>query len=129
MVPIVAEPPAVPFTDQVTDLLELPDTATLNWKESPARMFALAGDTTTLTKLVGGGVCLFDEVDAAQPAINSSTNTMPRWSNLRIFSDTPQEQFKRAVSLQHGQVGGYWTKGQKWANDLDSRRDSKALSR
>jgi hypothetical protein len=56
--------------------LEVPETTLLNEKESPARMFALVGDTATLTETGGGGVCLFDEVVAAQPASDSATNTI-----------------------------------------------------
>jgi hypothetical protein len=53
MVPSAAEPPAVPLTDQVTAMFVVPDTAAENANESPARMFAVEGDTVTVG--VGGG--------------------------------------------------------------------------
>jgi hypothetical protein len=112
MVPTAAEPPAAPFTDQVTEVLEVPETLALKGKESPARTFALDGDTTTLTE-GGGDGCLVGEVEAAQPAIDSARNAAAKCRALRIFSGTSEEQFERAVSLGHGAAGGYWTKGQK----------------
>ena len=113
MVPRAAEPPTVPFTYQVTEVLEAPETVALNGKDSPARTFALEGDTTTVTEGGGDDGCLVDEVEAAQPAIKSYRNTVVRCRTLRIFSDTPEERFERAVSLGHGAPGGYWTEGQK----------------
>jgi hypothetical protein len=113
MVPRAAEPPTAPFTDQVTEVLEVPETLALKGKESPARTFALEGDTTTLTEGGGGDGCLVGEVEAAQPAIESARNTAVRCRALCIFSGTPEEQFERAVSLGHGAARGYWTNGQK----------------
>jgi len=52
MVPSAAEPPAVPFTVQVTMVLEFPDTVAMNWNESPARMLAVVG--LTVTDVVAG---------------------------------------------------------------------------
>ncbi len=52
MVPSVDEPPP---TDQVTAVFVVPDTVSLNWKVSPARMLAVGGDTTTLIEDGGGG--------------------------------------------------------------------------
>jgi hypothetical protein len=119
MVPRATEPPTAPFTDQVTEVLEVPETLALNGKESPARTFALEGDTTTLTEGGGGDGCLVGEVEAAQPAIESARNTEVRCRTLRIFSGAPEERFERAVSLGHGAGGGYWTKGQKLADVLE----------
>ena len=51
MVPSVEAPP---LTDQVTAVFVVPDTVSLNWKVSPARMVAVGGDTTTLIE--DGGV-------------------------------------------------------------------------
>jgi len=55
MVPRAAEPPVAPLTDQVTAVFDVPDTLAKKDKESPARMFALAGETTTVMEPGGGG--------------------------------------------------------------------------
>ena len=52
MVPSVEAPP---LTDQVTAVFVVPDTVSLNWKVSPARMLAVEGETTTLIEDGGGG--------------------------------------------------------------------------
>jgi len=52
MAPSVEAPP---LTDQVTAVFVVPDTVSLNWKVSPARMLAVEGDTTTLIEDGGGG--------------------------------------------------------------------------
>ena len=44
-----------PLTDQVTAVFVVPDTVSLNWNVSPARMLAVGGDTTTLIEDGGGG--------------------------------------------------------------------------
>jgi hypothetical protein len=48
IVPVAAEPPTVPFTDQVTPAFCVPVTVAVNVYESPARTFALPGETETL---------------------------------------------------------------------------------
>jgi hypothetical protein len=53
IVPSVDGPP--PMIDQVTTVFVVPDTVSLNWKVSPARMLAVGGDTTTLIEDGGGG--------------------------------------------------------------------------
>ena len=117
IVPSVAEPPVLPFTDQVTAVFVVPDTAALNEKESPARIFAVGGDTSTLiVDGGGGGGGLVPRVVAAQPAVDSDSKTLPRWSKLRIFKATHREPLNAVCSLRDGSVWGYWTKGQKWAN-------------
>jgi hypothetical protein len=68
MVPTIAEPPAVPLTDQVTEVFVVPETAAENAWVSPVRMFALGGATPTVMDGGGGGCCLFPDVAAAQPA-------------------------------------------------------------
>ena len=52
-VPIVELPPAVPFTDQVTEVLVVPETVAEKRNEPPARMLAVEGETTTVME--GGG--------------------------------------------------------------------------
>ena len=47
MVPRVEEPPAVPLTSQVTEVLELPETVAVKGVELPARMLAVVGETET----------------------------------------------------------------------------------
>jgi hypothetical protein len=46
----------VPLTDQVTEVLDVPDTLAAKRNVSPARMFALVGETTTVIE-GGGAVC------------------------------------------------------------------------
>src|SRR5882724_7244872 len=77
MVPSAAEPPAVPFTAQVTEVLELPETAAVNWKVLPARMLAVVGETATEVEagvpgLLGLPPELLEllEPAAAQPTVN-----------------------------------------------------------
>jgi len=86
IIPSAAEPPVVLLTDQVTAVFVVPDTATENGKESPARMFAVGGDTTTVME-DGGGGCLVLRAVPAQPAKDIASKTIPRWSNLRIAED------------------------------------------
>ncbi len=45
---MVAEPPVVPLTVQVTLPSELPLTVAVNWNESPARTLAVAGVSVTV---------------------------------------------------------------------------------
>src|SRR6185369_13904169 len=56
MVPRAAEPPGAPLTDQLTEVLELPETVAVNWRVLPARMLAVVGETLT-------------EVEAGVPAL------------------------------------------------------------
>lgn len=114
MVPSAAEPPVVPLTDQVTALFVVPETATVNPNESPARMLTVAGDTTTLIELVGGGggEGLEPRVVAEQPAAKSAASMPPSWSNLRISENTHREPLNPAHSVVYGRPRGYWTKGQ-----------------
>jgi hypothetical protein len=79
MVPSADEPPAVPLTDQVTEVLELPETFAVNGKELAARMLAVVGETVIdVDAGVPGGLFppLFpDELPApvaAQPAPNKT---------------------------------------------------------
>jgi hypothetical protein len=76
MVPSMDEPPAVPLTAQVTAVLELPETVPVNWNVSPARMFAVEGETLTETEAgVAGLVGLFDvEEVPAQPQVSRTAS-------------------------------------------------------
>jgi hypothetical protein len=75
IVPVAADPPVVPFTAHSTPVFCAPVTLALNGYESPARTFAVAGDTETLTP-VGGG-CLPEETPPAQPADNQGKSVIP----------------------------------------------------
>jgi hypothetical protein len=83
IVPIALEPPAVPFTAQVTAVLELPETVAVNGNESPARMFALVGLTVTEVEVGVEGAdgadgvvgVLLELVVALQPPSNPAART------------------------------------------------------
>jgi hypothetical protein len=67
MVPSEDEPPLVPLTAHATAVFELPDTVAVNWKESPARMFAEVGETLTETEAGVEGEELLGEEDVEAP--------------------------------------------------------------
>jgi hypothetical protein len=115
MVPSVAEPPVVPLTDQVTDLFDVPETVAVKPKESPARIFAVDGETTTVVEGGGGGGFPTWVVEE-QPAARSTTKIPPSCSNLRILEGTHREPLETEYSLGDWEGRGYWTKGQKWAD-------------
>ena len=56
IVPVAALPPATPFTCHVTAVFDDPVTVALNDCVAPARTFALAGETETVTLDPEGGV-------------------------------------------------------------------------
>ena len=87
-VPSAAVPPVVPLTDQVTAPFVVPETVTLNANESPARIFAVAGDTVTVIEGGGGGGDLVPRLVAEQPAEMSAARSEPNWNSLRISEDT-----------------------------------------
>jgi hypothetical protein len=66
MVPRVEEPPAILFTNQVTEVFGVPETVTENAAELPARTLAVEGETATATAGTGGG-CLPPELEEALP--------------------------------------------------------------
>jgi hypothetical protein len=115
MVPTVVEPPVVPLTDQVTDLFDVPETMAVKAKESPARIFAVDGETTTVVEGGGGGGFL-TRVVAEQPAAKSAARIPPNWTNLRISEDTHQEPLNPESSVVDESARRYWTKGQSWAD-------------
>jgi hypothetical protein len=63
IVPVAAVPFATPFTCQVTAVFDDPATAALNDCVAPARTFALAGETVTVTLDPEGGVVELETVD------------------------------------------------------------------
>lgn len=75
MVPAVAFPPAVPFTDQVTLWFEEFATEAAKDCEAPARTFAEAGLTETETGFVGGALVCVPVVAHAIWNTSSKTNT------------------------------------------------------
>jgi len=129
MVPSTAEPPVVPLTDHVTALFVVPETLAVNKKESPARMFAVEGDTAAVIDGGGGGggVELLPRVVAEQPATKSAARLLPSWSNLRISEDTHWEPTKTKLSLEEGKVRGYWPRGQYLADVREMRRSRTAI--
>jgi hypothetical protein len=70
----------VPFTAQVTAVLELPETVAVNKNDSPARMFALVGLTVTDVEVGVEGVdgvvgVLLEVVVALQPPNTPAART------------------------------------------------------
>ncbi len=70
----------MPFTAQVTAVLELPETVAVKGNESPARMFALVGLTVTEVEVGVEGVdgvlgALLGLVVALQPLSNPAART------------------------------------------------------
>ena len=70
----------MPFTAQVTAVLELPETVAMNGNESPARMFALVGLTVTVVEVGVEGVdgvvgVLLEVVVALQPPSDPAART------------------------------------------------------
>ena len=59
MVPTVELPPVMPFTFQVTAVLEVLVTVAVNWRVLPTRTLALVGEIVTLTG--GGGLVTVTE--------------------------------------------------------------------
>lgn len=115
IVPIAAEPPAVPFTAQVTAVLELPDTVAVNEKESPARMLAVVG--VTLTEVDPGvegvdGVegLLFEPVVPLQaPLRNAIPSRTTDFIVGRIAWDTPRNRNLLTPIFDWPGNGNYWT--------------------
>jgi hypothetical protein len=78
IVPTVALPPAVPFTDHCTAWFVLPETVAVKVCEDPVRMLAVPGTTVTEIAETGGGEdAPWDEV-TAQPDINLKIRSRPR---------------------------------------------------
>jgi len=95
-VPSVEDPPFVPFTDQVTAVLEVPVTLALNVYDSPARIFAVAGETDTLTLFCAGGGSaggFIFETLPTQPKQNVAASTARNLGKMFMsFSHTLKEK-------------------------------------
>lgn len=128
MVPSVLEPPGVLLTNQVTARFVVPVTLAANTKESPARIFAVAGEMATVIEGGGGGGAFVLRVVAEQPAMISITGILPSWSSLRITEDTHRDSLKTEYSLARRKGEGYWTKGQYWANAREMKPCNAAIS-
>ena len=61
MVPRAVEPPEMELTDQVTGVLEVPETEAEKESEEPARMLAAEGVTVTVMDCGGGNVVVVRE--------------------------------------------------------------------
>lgn len=92
----------MPFTDQVTPVLEVPETVAVNGNVSPAWILAVGGDTETWTPAGGGGGgCLFvEEVLAAHPAKNKAEATKARVDKTLVFIRRHRKRFIDATSLR-----------------------------
>jgi len=85
IVPVLELPPVTPFTLQATPVFELPLTVAVNCWEPPARTFADAGTTDTLTP--GGFVPVpAGAVPPHRPSRHATSNTMRRGMRLRMDS-------------------------------------------
>jgi|SRR6476660_5019072 hypothetical protein len=124
MVPSADEPPALPLTDQVTEVLELPETFAVNWKELAARMLAVVGETVIDVDAGVPGLLfpplfppLFpDELPepvAAQPAPDKTARIDRNMATRRMAFGTHLDfQTLRVVSAKRA-PRRYWTEGKK----------------
>jgi hypothetical protein len=83
ILPTVALPPTVPFTDQTTDWSMTLLTLAENWSVSPARTFALVGETSTAEE----GVLELLPPKPAQPESKESPNRRNRVEAMRADCD------------------------------------------
>lgn len=84
----------MPFTAQLTAVFELPETVAENEKESPARMFAVAGVTVTEVEegvegAVGVEGLLLEVVVPLQPQSKSTTKMESNFFVERMDGGTP----------------------------------------
>jgi hypothetical protein len=93
--PVVALPPATPFTCQDTEVFGDPDTVALKDCVAPARTLALAGETVTVTLDPEGGVLeleggeLFVAPEHPASATTPSRNTRSGECRRTHFLDFP----------------------------------------
>jgi hypothetical protein len=83
ILPTVALPPTVPFTDQATDWSMTPLIFAENWSVSPARTLALAGETSTAEE----GVLELEPPKPAQPESKESPSRRHRVLTTRVECD------------------------------------------
>ena len=88
IVPVAAPPPATPFTCHVTEVFDDPATVTLNDCVAPARTFALAGATVTVTLDPAGGALGLETTELfvvpVQPASVAAATRNTRGSECRM---------------------------------------------
>jgi len=102
IVPMLAEPPLVPLTDQVTAVFELPVTVAVNANELPARIFAVVGETLTATAPgVDGceGLGLLGDEEAAVPEQPPSTTT--KIGNVRVTNALASRSRSIDIAVAH----------------------------
>ncbi len=136
--PSVAEPPTVPFTAHVTAVLELPDTVAVNGNESPARMFAVVGETTTETDAGVDGVVELPALELAEPPphphkIASDAIAGSALASGRIAVRHTSDACYLGTLSDVGTPPSYWPKGKKKGSDqapeIVECRDVNPLSR
>jgi hypothetical protein len=106
MVPMAAEPLGVSLTDQVTAVLEVPETVEEKEAELPTRTLAVEGETVTVMEAAGGGCVL--PVEEAEP---QAAREMERKSNVAQRAGVGARIGSSIFG--GGKREGNWTKGQK----------------
>lgn len=112
MVPSAEEPPGVLLTDQVTAVLEVPETVAEKEAELPTRILAVEGETATVIA-GGGGVCLLpvEEPQAAREKEKKSNVALRAGVGARIGNPI----------FVGGRREDNWTEGQKRGKGLTRR--------
>ena len=131
--PSTVDPPGVPLTAQLTEVLELPDTVAMNGKLAPARMLAVVGEM--VTEVDAGVPGLFPlppelllelpEPVAAHPmatkaaitAANSTAMIGEHLSGHRMAVRTHLGPHASEISVSQTAVREYWTEGKKKGRD------------
>ena len=90
IVPTAADPPAVPFTLQVTLVFEFPVTVAVNCADPPARTFAVEGLTVTIVDPGVVGLLGFDGDVGFEPPVGFGVVT--------VFAIPPHAQATSAKS-------------------------------
>jgi hypothetical protein len=98
IVPVVADPPAVPFTSHVTPVFDVPETCALNCCVWLAARFAPEGLIFTTTGLSLGGVPAYPHpINVAALATNASKPSPAQCKNLERHDE--RDAFARAASI------------------------------
>jgi hypothetical protein len=125
IVPRAAEPPAVPFTNQLTAVFELPLTLAEKVNGSPARMLAVDGVTITLTPAGATGLPPVLEAAPLHPPSTSGRSNHAAYAQIRAPRAGRQPAFKREANqgrampssnLAWRRLGFNWPHGQKKAS-------------
>jgi hypothetical protein len=122
MVPSMEEPPAVSLTDQVTAVLEVPETVAENDAELPTRTLAVEGETATVMEAGGGGCVLF--VEEAEP---QAAREKEKRSNVAQRAGVGARI--RSPIFGEGGREDNWTEGQKRGSSYGGENESKVASR